>query len=45
MAPIEMSLNDRPVARKVGEIFVRSGKEDRRRLKDRRRTGYNDDDQ
>src|SRR5882672_8664702 len=45
MAPIEMSLNDRPVARKVGEIFVRSGKEDRRRLKDRRRTGYNDNDQ
>ena len=29
VAPIEMSLNDRPVARKVGEIFSRSGKEDR----------------
>jgi hypothetical protein len=42
VASIEMSLNDRPVARKVGEIFSRSRKEDRKAPKRWRR--QNDDD-
>ena len=42
LAPIEMSLDDRPVAHKVGEIFSSSGKEDRKALKRWRR--QNDDD-
>jgi hypothetical protein len=42
VAPIETRLDAKPVARKIGEIFVRSGKEDRKALKRWRR--QNDDD-
>ena len=42
VTPIEMSFNDRPVARRVGEIFSRSRKEDRKAPKRWRR--QNDDD-
>lgn len=42
VAPIEMSLNDRPVARKVGEIFSRTREEDLKAPK--RWPRQNDDD-
>jgi hypothetical protein len=42
VAPTETRFNDKPVARKIGEIFVRSGKEDRKALKRWRR--QNEDD-
>jgi len=43
-APTETRLNEKPVARKVGEILVRSGKEDRKALKRWRRHADSDDD-
>ncbi len=42
VAPTETRLDEKPVARKIGEMFVRSGKEDRKALKRWRR--QNDDD-
>ena len=43
-APTETRLNEKPVARKVGEILVRSGKEDRKALKRWRRHADSADD-
>jgi len=44
VAPFETRFNEKPVARKIGEIFVGSGKEDRKGPKRRHRAGSNDDD-